>query len=65
MRSIGPIELMFLSAILILPIIISVGIVYLMLRAKKMLPGETHCSKCDYIPRGLPEPRRPDCGARI
>ena len=27
--------------------------------------GETRCRKCDYILRGLTEPRCPECGERI
>jgi uncharacterized paraquat-inducible protein A len=27
--------------------------------------GETHCRKCDYILRGLLEPRCSECGERI
>ena len=27
--------------------------------------GETHCRKCNYILRGLTEPRCPECGERI
>ena len=27
--------------------------------------NETHCRKCDYILRGISEPRCPECGERI
>src|SRR5688572_6847417 len=27
--------------------------------------GQTHCRSCDYILRGIPEPRCPECGERI
>jgi hypothetical protein len=27
--------------------------------------GETHCRKCGYILRGIPEPRCSECGERI
>ena len=27
--------------------------------------GETHCRKCNYILRGISEPRCPECGERI
>ena len=27
--------------------------------------GETRCRKCDYILRGITEPRCPECGERI
>ena len=27
--------------------------------------GETRCRRCQYILRGLPEPRCPECGERI
>lgn len=27
--------------------------------------GETRCRKCDYILRGISEPRCPECGERI
>jgi hypothetical protein len=32
---------------------------------KSSAPGETRCRKCDYILRGLSEPRCPECGERI
>ena len=28
-------------------------------------PKETRCRKCDYILRGITEPRCPECGERI
>ena len=29
------------------------------------IDGETHCRKCGYILRGIPEPRCSECGERI
>src|SRR5689334_19802445 len=28
----------------------------------RLFDGETHCRKCDYILRGITEPRCPECG---
>ena len=32
---------------------------------RELLDGETHCRKCGYILRGIPEPRCSECGERI
>ena len=50
-----------------LPTIISVVTYHNLLRRFGTRPrdGETHCRKCDYILRGLSEPRCPECGEQI
>ena len=35
------------------------------LLARRGVAGETRCRKCDYILRGISEPRCPECGERI
>lgn len=32
---------------------------------RQFLDGETRCRKCQYILRGISEPRCPECGERI
>lgn len=40
--------------------------VYHFLTARPLAPGpETRCRRCDYILRGLREPRCPECGERL
>ena len=38
---------------------------YLTARGAGLSDGEIHCRKCNYILRGITEPRCPECGERI
>ena len=38
---------------------------WIMLTLTRPRDKETRCRKCQYILRGLPEPRCPECGERI
>ena len=54
------------SSITLLPILLALGVYGgLTLWLSPSDDGETHCRKCDYILRGISEPRCPECGERI
>lgn len=36
-----------------------------LLQTRRKIPKETHCRSCDYILKGLSEPKCPECGERI
>ncbi|MHC4442524.1 MAG: hypothetical protein ACYTF1_24085 [Planctomycetota bacterium] len=52
-----------------LPIIVISLVTYYFIvrryRPKWLCDGETRCRKCQYILRGISEPRCPECGERI
>jgi hypothetical protein len=50
------------------PTVVASLVVYALLTrafGPPVLDGELHCRKCDYILRGLSEPRCPECGEVI
>jgi hypothetical protein len=46
------------------PIALAVVIYALLSERERRLRAETCCRKCDYILRGISEPRCPECGER-
>ena len=44
---------------------VSLGVFWLLVRRRMRFDLETRCRKCDYILRGITEPRCPECGERI
>lgn len=57
------------SLVITLPgLLVTVLVTTFMVRRRVMRQqgdGETRCRKCDYILRGLTDPRCPECGERI
>ena len=56
------------SFLLALPPVLAAVLIYGLLTrmyAKSPVGSETRCRKCNYILRGITEPRCPECGERI
>lgn len=57
------------EAVHILPVLLvsagAYGLLSFRLGPRRIGDGETRCRKCDYILRGISEPRCPECGERI
>jgi hypothetical protein len=53
-----------ICALAVVPFMLALG-VFAWLRPGRTDDGFLHCPKCDYILKGLAEPRCPECGERI
>lgn len=51
--------------VLVVPALCAALFVYHRLTFRGARDGETRCRRCDYILKGLTEPRCPECGERI
>ncbi|HOB73450.1 MAG TPA: hypothetical protein PKG54_02890 [Phycisphaerae bacterium] len=53
------------ASVFILSSVVAVAVHGRLIRRYGMEVRETRCRKCDYILRGISEPRCPECGERI
>ena len=50
---------------ILLVALLTYGILRYLFTRRVIADGETRCRKCEYILRGITEPRCPECGERI
>jgi hypothetical protein len=59
------VQLALMTAFFGVPAAMSVGIYGLLSRRRERYESQTRCRRCQYILRGISEPRCPECGERI